>query len=59
MKLSHTQNKEWGSKARKEQEALRGLTHTDARRAISEELHIIAEARLLDDDIYAGTAHDD
>lgn len=45
MKLSHTQNKEWGSKARKEQEALRGLTHTDAHRAIAEELATIAEAR--------------
>lgn len=53
MKLSHTQNKEWGSKARKEQEALRGLTHTDARRAITEELRIIADSH--EPDIYAGT----
>lgn len=49
MKLTHTTNKEWGSKARKDQEALRGLTHTDARRAIQEQYDD------LFGDPYAGT----
>lgn len=36
MKHSHATNKEWGSKARKEEDRLRGLNRADARRAVAE-----------------------
>jgi len=42
---SQTANNEWGRKARKLEDSLRGLNHTDARRAIAEELQAIADHR--------------